>query len=104
MNKKIFLSILISALVLPISVFAQSSGSSITVESITGKAVQTTFLVASGIVVILWVVTGLLFLQAQGAPDKLSTAKKALIAAVAGTAIVIIAGSAIALVKSALSL
>jgi hypothetical protein len=61
-------------------------------------------LIASGVVVILWVITGLLFLTAQGAPEKLGTAKKALFAAVAGTVLVIIASYAMDLVGKALGI
>jgi len=105
MNKKILFIILLLVLALPVLALAQSmtgdaGGSGITVETIVHQAEKTALLIASGVVVILWIVTGLLFLQAQGAPDKLSAAKKSLIAAVAGTALVIIAGSAIALVSN----
>lgn len=76
-------------------------GGGFTITGMVDGAVQTTLYIASGIVVILWIVTGLLFLTAQGAPEKLSSAKKALFASVAGTVLVIIASSAISLVKSA---
>jgi len=76
-------------------------GSGVTISGLVHAAEQTALLIASGVVVILWVITGLLFLTAQGAPEKLKSAKTALIAAVAGTLLVIIAGSAIALVSSA---
>ena len=99
MNKKTLLLILSGVLVLPSLAFAQ-----ITIQSMVYYAEQTTLYIASGIVVILWVVTGIMFLTAQGAPEKLSSAKKALIAAVAGTVLVIVAGSAIALISDAFGL
>jgi len=98
-NKKIFLLILLSVLVLPSVAFAQ-----ITIQGMVDAAVQTTLYIASGIVVILWVVTGVLFLSAQGDPTKLTSAKKALIASVAGTILVIVASGAIALVGGAFGL
>ena len=98
-NKKIFFLILLGVLILPGLASAQ-----ITVATIVHAAEQTTLLIASGIVVILWIITGILFLTALGAPEKLGTAKKALFAAVAGTVLVIIAGSAIALITDALKL
>lgn len=94
--------ILVAILATPGLAFAQAvPPSPITITGMVVAAVNTALFIASGIVVILWVVTGILFLQAQGAPDKLSTAKKALIAAVAGTLLVIIASSALSLVRSA---
>ena len=130
MSKKIFFLILLLVLILPFTILAVGSGSAdspggnqgalngqdglapngssqsggITIQSIVNATVQTALLIASGVVVILWIITGLLFLTAQGAPEKLKSARTALIAAVAGTALVIIAGSAIALVKNAFGL
>jgi len=57
--------------------------------------------VATGVVVVMWVVTGILFLVAAGDPGKLGSAKTSLIAAVAGTIIVIVANGAIGLVSNA---
>ena len=84
---------------MPSLAFAQT-----TITSMVYAAEQTTLFIASGIVVILWVITGLMFLTAQGAPEKLNSAKKALFAAIAGTVLVIVAGSAIALVGQAFGL
>lgn len=95
MSKKIVYLILSSVLILP------SLASAITIQEMTDAAVETTLWVASGIVVILWVVTGILFLSALGAPEKLKSAKTSLLAAVAGTILVIVAASAISLVGSA---
>lgn len=73
----------------------------VTIQSMVVAAVQTALFIASGVVVILWIVTGLLFLTAQGAPEKLKSAKTALIASVAGTILVIVATSALSIVGSA---
>lgn len=94
MDKKISLLILLGLVALPGLAFA------VTIQGLVDGAVLTTLYIASGIVVILWVVTGVLFLSASGAPEKLKSAKMALIAAVAGTVIVIVASGAINLVKS----
>ena len=116
MKKNIlFIILLLVVLSLPIAVLADNpyaggdvqdptAGSSVTVGDIVHAAEKTALLIASGVVVILWVVTGLLFLMAQGAPDKLNAAKKALFAAVAGTVLVIVAGSAIALISNAFNI
>ena len=99
MNKKTLFLILLAVLVLPSLAFAQ-----VTVVTIVDAAVATTLYIAGGIIVILWVVTGILFLTAQGAPEKLNLAKKALFASVVGTALIILAGSAISLVGSVLGI
>ena len=76
----------------------------VTVSGMVSAAVSTAFYIADGVVVILWVVTGILFLIAQGAPDKLTSARKALFAAVIGTVVVIVANSAVYLVGNAFNL
>jgi uncharacterized membrane protein (DUF485 family) len=98
-NKKIIFLILLGFLMLPLLASAQ-----VTIQSMVDAAVQTTLYIASGIVVILWVVTGILFLTAQGAPEKLSTAKKALFAAVVGTVLVLVAQGAFSIVGGALNI
>ncbi|MEK7658824.1 MAG: hypothetical protein AAB352_03090 [Patescibacteria group bacterium] len=57
---------------------------------------------AIGAVVVLWIATGLMFLTAQGEPGKLTNAKSALVFAIAGTVIVVIANLAIGIVCNAL--
>ena len=113
MKKNIlFIILLLVVLSLPIAVLADNpyaggdvqdptAGSSVTVGGIVHAAEKTALLIASGVVVILWVVTGLLFLMAQGAPEKLSSAKKALFTSIAGTVLVIIASFAMDLVGKA---
>jgi len=99
MNKKIFL-ILFGVLLLPILVSAQD----VTVQSLVDAAVQTGLAIASGVVVLLWVLTGILFLSASGDPGKLDKAKLALFAAVGGTVIVIIAQGALPMIENAFNL
>lgn len=99
MNKKLSFLTLLGAIVSPALALA-TDGGDITITGMVDAAVQTTLYIASGIVVILWIVTGILFLTAQGDPAKLKTAKSSLFAAVAGTVLVIVAASAISLVKS----
>jgi len=95
-NKKILLLILSGILILP-----SLASADVTIQSMVAAAVQTALFIASGVVVILWIVTGILFLTAQGAPEKLKSAKTALIASVAGTILVIVATSALSIVGSA---
>jgi len=98
MNKKISLLISSAVTALPGLVFAADA---VTIKTMVNAAVKTTLYIASGVVVILWIITGLLFLTAQGDPGKLGSAKTALFASVAGTLLVIVAASALSLVGSA---
>lgn len=50
------------------------------------------FAIGGAAVVVLFIVAGILFLTAQGEPEKLETARKALIWGAVGTAIIAIAG------------
>ena len=69
-------------------------------EAIAGQVV----IVGTWIVVIMWVVTGILFLTAQGEPAKLNAAKTALFAAIGGTILIILANGAVAFVKNSFGL
>ncbi len=73
-----------------------------TITGMVANVAKIIVLVATILVVIFWIITGLLFLAAQGAPDKLSLAKKALYASIAGTAIVILSQVAIVIIENAL--
>ena len=81
-----------------------SSTGQITIQSIVDAAVRTTMYIASGIVVILWVVTGILFLVAQGDPGKLTQARHSLLASAAGTVLIVVAASAIYIISSAFNI
>ena len=94
MSKKILFLILSAALALPLAVSAQTLVGM--AESIAINVVA----VATWIVVIMWVVTGILFLTAQGDPGKLNAAKTSLFAAIGGAILVILANSAIPIVKN----
>jgi len=84
-TKKLLLAIEASAvLMLPVLVSAQ------TITGLVANVAAVILNVADFAVVVLWVLTGLLFLSAQGAPDKLGKAKLALFASIAGTVIIVI--------------
>ncbi len=97
-NKKILFLALLIVLALPSLALAAS------LQGIVDGAVNVSLIIASGVVVILWVVTGILFLTAQGAPEKLSSAKKALFAAIAGTILVLVAQGAMDMIRKALNI
>ena len=99
MNKKISFLTILGILALPILAYAEP-----TVNGMVNGAVDTTLTIASGVVVILWVVTGFLFLTAQGDPAKLKAGRTALLSATAGTILVIAASTAIKWVGSAFNL
>ena len=95
MNKKtLFLILSAVVLVLPNMVSAQ------TLDGMAASIARQVVLVGTWIVVIMWVVTGILFLTSQGEPAKLNSAKLALFAAIGGTILIILANSAIIFVKN----
>ena len=99
-NKKtLFLILLGVVLVLPSLVSAQTIAGM--VESFIFNVVRP---IAIGAVIALWVVTGILYLTAQGDPSKLKLANMALISAIIGTAIVIIAPIASEIVANSLGI
>ena len=97
-NKKVLFLILAAVLILPLSAYADCP---VCVTIIT-SVVNTALYIASAVVVVLWLVAGILFLSAQGDPSKFTKARGALIAAVAGTVLVIVAASALTLVGQAI--
>ena len=89
MNKRIFFLILLAAaIILPNMV------SAVTLGGIAQSVAQQVIIVGTWIVVIMWVVTGILFLTAGGEPAKLNSAKMALFAAIGGTILIILANGA----------
>ena len=87
-NKKISFLIILAVLILPTLASAQ------TLASMASSAMQAMIAAVGFVVVILWLVTGILFLTAVGSPEKLKAARIALFAAIAGTVIIIIAQTA----------
>ena len=93
--KRLILATLLMVVIAPISfVSAQTLGSMS--AAIAGQVV----LVGTWIVVIMWVVTGILFLSSMGDPSKLNSAKMSLFAAIGGTILIILASNAINFVKN----
>lgn len=98
MKRKVFFLILFFVLIIPVSASA-----AVTIESMVNGAVTAAWVIATAVVVILWLVTGMLFLTAQGAPEKLGSAKKALFASIAGTVIVVLAFSMRSIIEKIIS-
>lgn len=99
MKKNLLVLILLGSavLVLPNIALAQ-----ITITGIVANVSSVIYTVGGILVIIFWVITGILFLAAQGAPEKLGTAKKALFASIGGTVIFILAWSAGAIISNAI--
>jgi len=102
MNKKYL--ILLTLLLLPVLALAQGGGGSPTLGSMAAAIAHTVVEVGQWIVVIMWVVTGVLFLAAQGDPGKLGTAKMALFTSIGGTIIILIANGAVGFVSRSFGL
>jgi hypothetical protein len=100
-KKGLLLSILLTSLISPISASAQPV-LNLTITGLVGNVASVIWTVATIIIIMFWVITGLLFLMAAGDPGKIGTAKKALFAAVGGTVIVILAYSVTNIISNAL--
>jgi hypothetical protein len=101
MNKKITLSsILASALAVPFFASAQPSVTIGSISQLISKLETALWTVFGGIAVVMFVVAGILFLTAQGDPEKVKTARNAAIWGVAGIVVGIMAYSIIAIVSS----
>lgn len=104
MKKKLLLVLVLSmfvVLVAPNTVLAQLI-TPITITGLIANVARLVWLVATILVVIFWVITGVLFLSSQGSPERISTAKKSLFAAIAGTILVILAFSAGVIIENAI--
>ena len=86
MNKKTILIILLAIIVFPAIAYAVNTPT-VMADKVKDLAVS----IGVAIVVIGWVIAGILYLTAAGKPEKITTAKNAMIAAVIGTILVIIA-------------
>lgn len=99
MRKKISFLILLGTLLLPAIAGAQTIGT-----LVDNVLTNVAWPVAVGAVVVFWIATGILFLSAMGAPEKLSLARKALIASVAGTIVIVLAASAMLIIRNSLGI
>ena len=74
----------------------------LTITGMVANVANVIWIVATIMVLIFWVITGILFLSSMGDPAKLSKAKLALFASIGGTVIVILAYSAVAIIENAI--
>lgn len=101
-NTKKFLLSVLSSSIFSLPILAGAADNAVTITGIVDNISIVIQYVAAAIVIILWILTGILFLSAQGDPTKLGTARKALFAAIGGTAIVILATTAAGIVSRAI--
>ena len=85
-------------------IFPSAASAAATFVLVIGNIASAVQIAAVSLVVIFWIITGILFLIAQGAPEKLNAAKKSFIWTIAGTALVILAQAAGAIIRNALFL
>lgn len=95
MNKKILYFLLLAAVVaMPVIALGQSSSGSSTGPTLSSMATSVSNAaidIATPIIVIGWIIAGILWLTSAGAPDKMGVAKKAIMACVIGTVLVVLA-------------
>ena len=92
MNKKILSFVLFLLIVVfPVVALAEEGGQP--VSPIVLK-IKIMFISIGGMIVVIgWIIAGILYLTAAGNPEKIGIAKKALFAAVIGTALIVLATS-----------
>lgn len=103
--KKSLIVLLSASLLLPVIVLAAAKpgepGGSITdIGSLYTKISTAVWEVFAIVAIVMFVVAGILFLTAQGEPDKLKKAKDAFIWGVAGVVVAILAYSIVTIVKN----
>jgi len=101
--KKIILTLaLVSLAIAPIAVFAQPSTTISSIDNLIDSVKTMAWTVFGGLAVIMFVVAGIMFLTAQGDPEKVKSARNAFIWGVVGVVVAIMAYSIISIVESAL--
>ena len=96
MNKKTLFLILLAIISMPLASVSAVNTLGGMAQAIAGQVI----IVGTWIVVIMWVVTGILFLTALGDPSKLNSAKMALFAAIGGTIIILLANGACSFINN----
>jgi len=88
MNKKLlFLILLLVVLITPLMVAAQTAG----IEAMVNRVQAIAISVGTPIITIGWVIAGILWLTSAGSPEKTGIAKKAIVACVIGTMLIVLA-------------
>lgn len=106
-NKKILFLALLGVLVLPVMAGADNASAPSDLQTLIGNVETVTIDIATPLVIIGWIIAGILYLTAAGSPEKLGIAKKALVASVIGTILVVLAigsGYIISIISNALGI
>jgi beta-lactamase regulating signal transducer with metallopeptidase domain len=109
MNKITLSSVAVSILTFPVLAFAidastpPGAASIDSLPTLIGQIQTIMWLVFGAIAVIMFVVAGIMFLTAQGQPEKIQTARSALIWGIAGVVVGILAYSILTIIGSALN-
>jgi FtsH-binding integral membrane protein len=88
-NKKILFLILLAVVLVPTVTFAQQD-----LQTIVDTAASSLVALAAGLATISFIVSGIMFLTATGNPGRMGIAKTALIAAVIGIIVIVLAEGA----------
>jgi len=102
MNKKILFLIVSVIFALPTVALGEQ-----TLQGVVTSIQNVTITIATPIVIIGWIIAGILYLTSAGSPEKTGTAKKAMIAALIGTILVVLAigsGTIVSIIQTALGL
>ncbi len=103
MNKKVLLSlVLLGAAILPFSVFAQPSGDIGSIDSLIDKLGSFLWTIFGGLALVMFVIAGIMFLTAQGDPEKVKNARNAFLWGVVGIVVAILAYSIVSIVENVL--
>jgi len=109
MNKITLSSVAVSVLTFPVLAFAidaETPPGPASIESLPAliSQIQTImWIIFGGIAVIMFVVAGIMFLTAQGQPEKVQTARSALIWGIAGVVVGILAYSILTIIGASLN-
>ena len=110
MNKITLSSVAVSILTFPVLAFAidpntpPAPGSIPDLATLISQIQTIMWMVFGAIAVIMFVVAGILFLTAQGQPEKVQTARSALIWGIAGVVVGILAYSILTIIGASLSI
>ena len=95
----IFLQLLFFAL--PELVLAQSQNPALPILCRLGTVIGNS---ATAIILIMWVIVGIMFLASVGSPERFSSARKALVWVIIGTAVCLLAVGSIGLIKNTMGI
>ena len=105
MNKKILFLILLGAIILPSIGFAQLhdfGGQNISINGLVEASKSVVWVVFTLIVVVCFIMAAIMFLTAQGAPEKITTARSAFVWGVVGVVVGVLAYSILTIIQGLL--